>query len=221
MKRHLSFNYYSGKYVLEENEEIIFEIDSKDLKFDSLDFYNRVYKGKTAAIQLTNEIVDDPIKKGQYIFCWLLEIITSIQAEIQDPELEDTDDGTEEMHIQKKVWLFDFAACAGDGFYIDGEGLGDREIDCDNPNASYAVRIVGDSMEPTISNGSIVFVQKVDTLDDKDIGIFVVDGTVMCKRYREVNGKKWLQPDNDLEYAPVYFKQDTNCIIQGRVLLST
>ena len=54
MKRQLTFDYENGQYSLKENDEIIFSIDGKELKFISLDFYNGVYKDKSAAIELKN-----------------------------------------------------------------------------------------------------------------------------------------------------------------------
>lgn len=48
--------------------------------------------------------------------------------------------------------------------------------------ADFAVRIQGDSMEPHIADGSTVYVNR-DPLADGDVGIFCVDGTMLCKQY--------------------------------------
>lgn len=75
-------------------------------------------------------------------------------------------------------------------------------------------------MEPTIPDQSIVFVKKVDELQDGEIGIFVVDGNVMCKRYKIENGESWLQPDNDCDqYHSIILNDSIDCILQGKVLL--
>ena len=59
----------------------------------------------------------------------------------------------------------------------------------------------------TIEDQSIVFVQDVEELFDGDIGIFVVDNDVMCKRYREDGENKWLEPDNkSSEYKTICLK---------------
>jgi SOS-response transcriptional repressor LexA len=74
-------------------------------------------------------------------------------------------------------------------------------------------------MEPTIKDNSIVFVQRTDELHDGEIGIFVVDGNVMCKRLRKEGNKRWLQPDNDAEeHNPILLTEETACYCQGRVL---
>lgn len=218
MKRQLKFEFENDKYVIKENDTIVFSIDGKDLKFVSLDFYNGVYKDKSAAIELINAVEGDTLKKGSYIFQWLVEIISSVQSELNDSELEEV---AEIIVFKKKVPLFELSACAGNGFYSSGPIDVENEIDSPFDNADYAVRISGRSMEPTIKDQNIVFVQDVKDLRDGDIGIFVVDGEIMCKRYREENEEKWLEPDNkSLEYKTITFKNSDECRIQGKVLLN-
>ena len=48
--------------------------------------------------------------------------------------------------------------------------------------AELAVRIQGDSMEPQIADGSVVYVNH-DPLRSGDVGIFCVDGDMVCKQY--------------------------------------
>lgn len=218
MKRQLTFDFEDGKYVLKEGGQTIFSIDGKDLRFVSLDFYNGVYKGRSAAIELIDAIKADEFKKGKYIFAWLNEIISSIQAELHDP-----DPKIDEQPISfptKIVHLYDLSACAGSGFYSDGASDIRAQIKSPFADADYAVTISGKSMEPTITDGSIVFVKKVDEIYDKEIGIFIVDGNIMCKRYRENEGKKWLEPDNESpEYSHVILSEGVVCEFQGKVLL--
>ncbi len=51
--------------------------------------------------------------------------------------------------------------------------------------ADFAVRISGDSMEPYIADGSRVYVARMESLTDGDVGIFFVDGDMKCKQYVE------------------------------------
>ena len=221
MKRQLTFDYENEHYVIKEDNNTLFSINGRELKFVSLDFYTGIYKDRSAAIELTNVITTDGFKKGKYIFDWLTDIVTAIQSELNDPEIEEQTIIQFAGNQSKKVYLFEMAACAGDGFYSDGPSRSDDEIISPYEQADYAVRISGKSMEPTIEDNSIVFVQRADELHDGDIGVFVVDGNVMCKRLREDDGKRWLQPDNDAEeYAPVMLTEETVCYCQGRVLLS-
>ena len=50
--------------------------------------------------------------------------------------------------------------------------------------AEFAVRIQGDSMAPYIADGSVVYVNR-DPLRQGDVGIFCVDGEMVCKQYRK------------------------------------
>lgn len=50
------------------------------------------------------------------------------------------------------------------------------------PAAEFAVRIQGDSMAPFIADGSVVYVNR-DPLKAGDVGIFCVDGDILCKQY--------------------------------------
>ena len=50
------------------------------------------------------------------------------------------------------------------------------------PGAELAVRIQGDSMEPAIADGSVVYINH-DPLQNGDVGIFCVDGDMLCKQY--------------------------------------
>lgn len=215
MKRQLKFRFENDNYVITEDNSIIFSIDGKTLKFVSLEFYNGIYKDKSAAIELIKDIDDDILKKGDYIFNWLNEIINSIQAELNDPEPENI----KIIVCTKSVPLFEFSACAGDGFYSSEASKAEQKIESPFANADYAVTISGKSMQPTIKDGSTVFVEAIETLSDGDIGIFVVDGEVMCKRYCEDDKRVWLQPDNSSEYNPIELNEHIDCRIQGKVLI--
>lgn len=50
------------------------------------------------------------------------------------------------------------------------------------PAAEFAVRIQGDSMAPFIADGSVAYVNR-DPLKAGDVGIFCVDGDILCKQY--------------------------------------
>ena len=215
MKRQLKFRFENGNYIVTEDNSTLFTIDGKTLKFISLDFYNGIYKGKTAAIELVNDLDNDTLKKGGYIFNWLNEIINSIQVELKDPELDDI----QVVVLRKFVPLFELSACAGDGFYSEGPSKADGEVESPFADADYAVKISGKSMQPTIMDKSTVFVEATKVLSDGDIGVFVVDGEVMCKRYREDGARVWLQPDNSDEFNSVELNEHMDCRVQGKVLI--
>ena len=215
MKRQLKFRFENGNYVIKEGDSVVFSIDAKTLKFISLDFYNGIYKDKSAAIELVKDIDSSDSKMGNYIFNWINEIIISIQSELKEPELEDI----ELVVCRKFVPLVELSACAGDGFYSEGPSKAEGEVESPFANADYAVKISGKSMQPTIMDKSTVFVEATEVLSDGDIGIFVVDGEVMCKRYREDGERVWLQPDNSSEFDSIELNDHIDCRTQGKVLL--
>ena len=218
MKRIIKLDYKDNQYVLLESDNIIFSINENDLKFDSLKFYNGIYKGenKSVDIELNNEITNDPSKKGNYIYNWLNEIFRAIFNEIGDTS--SNDNNISKTEDSKVIPLFELSACAGDGFYID-ESVPHSDYSVSNQEADYAVKISGHSMEPVIPDGSIALVKQVKELNSNDIGIVNVDGQSMCKRYKKVGRGIVLVPDNNSgEYKSIKVSEVSSCVIQGKVV---
>lgn len=213
MRRTIEFNYQDNEYYLEENGARIFAIKATDLKFNSLDFYKGVYKGKSVDITLENRIANDPPKKGGYIFGWLSEIVLDIKKELSE-ELGDEDSERSKRIIR----LYEFAACAGNGSFFDDENVPYEEIEDATGEADYAVKISGNSMEPTIEDKSIVFVKKDAEATHGSVGLFVVDGELMCKRYIKKGLRYNLVPDNR-EFDTIADKSISTIEYLGRVLV--
>lgn len=219
MKRQLIFDFVEGNYVIKENASIIFTINGSDLQFDARKFYDGIYKGEncTTIIDFMNEISSDSLKKGKYIFQWISDIITAIQEEFQEI-CEQSSETVVPSIISKIVILYDMAACAGNGLYIDNSIQGE-EYPVVNEEADYAVKISGHSMEPTIPHNSIVLVKLIEQLEQDDIGIFNIDGDSMCKRYTQNEDVVVLVPDNESEkYQRITITSNMHCIIQGKVI---
>ena len=212
MKRTIEFNFQENEYFLQEEGNRIFTIKATDLKFNSIDFYNGLYKNKSANIVLINKIVNDPLNKGEYIFSWLSEIISEISKEFAEEETmeEDSPKG-------RVIPLFEFSACAGDGFFID-DNIPHTDIEDSTGCADYAVTISGNSMEPTIMDNSVIFVKKEEEPEHKEVGLFVVDGNVMCKRYVKQGRGYKLVPDNS-EHKTISGKDISSIAYLGKVIL--
>ena len=81
----------------------------------------------------------------------------------------------------RRIPLFASPAAAGYASPVLGEEY--EMIDAGGEDAAqFAVRICGDSMEPHIPDGSIVYVGR-EPLQNGDVGIFCVDGDTFCKQY--------------------------------------
>ncbi len=79
--------------------------------------------------------------------------------------------------------LYASPAAAGFAAPVFGEDYEMLTVTGDVPaGAELAVRIQGDSMTPWIADGSIVYVNH-DPLSGGDVGIFCVDGDMLCKQY--------------------------------------
>ena len=213
MKRTIEFNYQDDVFFLQEGDSRIFTILASDLKFNSVDFYSGVYKGKSADITLVNKCESDPYKKGAYIFTWLSDIVFAISNEFAEEE------SVEEIDLPTRVIpLFEFSACAGDGFYIN-DNIPHTDIVDTTGSADFAVTVSGNSMEPTIMDNSVIFIKKEAAPEHKEVGLFVVDGSVMCKRYM-VQGRGYkLVPDNS-EHRTILGKEISSLTYLGKVILS-
>lgn len=79
--------------------------------------------------------------------------------------------------------LYCSPAAAGFAEPVFGEDYEPLTVTGEVPmGAELAVRIQGDSMAPYIADGSVVYVNH-DPLQNGDVGIFCVDGDMLCKQY--------------------------------------
>lgn len=226
MKRQLQFTSENDSYVIKERGNTIFAINESDLKFEALSFYNGLYAdaNKSVNIELTNLLGENLSKKDRYIFSWLNSIIESIANEIGDQSENDSENDSDndplsEGIIAREIPLFELAACAGEGFSFDQDSIPSEPYPVQNPSPDFAVKISGKSMEPTIKDGSIVLIKKVDEIRSGDIGIFNVNNEVMCKRYCITeSGEKTLKPENK-RFKTINLDDGTSCILLGKVLI--
>ena len=117
----------------------------------------------------------------------------------------------------KPLKLFNQAACAGMGNLIDDDSY--SIVDFQNPpiTAQFAVKIQGNSMQPAISDGDIVFVQPNVQLQNGDIGIFTYNGETYCKKIVIRDNKIFLTSLNP-NYRDIEVYNPEDLFITGRVL---
>jgi repressor LexA len=68
--------------------------------------------------------------------------------------------------------------------------------------ADYALTVKGDSMEPLIKDGSIIFVRNQPEVENGEIAIVDIDGEITCKKVHLENGTVELRPVNP-KYKPM------------------
>ena len=117
-------------------------------------------------------------------------------------------------------------AAAGYASPIEGEDYELIERTMDTPlEADFCISIRGDSMQPYIRDGSIVYVKRDAPLREFDVGVFFVDGDVYCKQWcTDFNGTLHLLSANPLRRdANIDIPRDSgrSCVCFGKVLLPT
>ena len=113
--------------------------------------------------------------------------------------------------------LFDLAASAGTGQFLDGESSEPVDAAGAPEGADFAVRIAGDSMEPAIRDGSVVWVRRCESIERGRVGIFVLDGQAYCKRLGASGGRTALISENRA-YPPIVPGEGDRLRVLGEVL---
>lgn len=115
--------------------------------------------------------------------------------------------------------LFYLPASAGGGAFLDSD---DYEL-YRFPSkivpfgTTFALRVRGDSMEPVFSDGDIVFVKQQPTLENGQIGIFILNGEGFIKKFHQGEDGYTLISKNP-EYEDIFVKENDDIRIVGRVL---
>ena len=86
-----------------------------------------------------------------------------------------------------------------------------------NSSSLFAVNVVGDSMEPTIKNSSIILCRKGVDLRNGEIGTFIVNGESYVKRLKVTGNYIALISDNP-NYQPIYIGPGDEFTAVGKVL---
>ena len=114
-----------------------------------------------------------------------------------------------------KVDLYNYPASAGTGNFLETERPDEILVkECSEAeDADYVIPISGDSMEPTYHDGDKVFVEKCDSVEIGEIGIFIVNGEAYIKEL----GNKCLISHNEA-YKPIKLGSSDSIYCCGRVL---
>jgi transcriptional regulator with XRE-family HTH domain len=115
-------------------------------------------------------------------------------------------------------------AAAGYASPIQGEDYEEIPRTAETPaGADFCITVRGDSMEPFIPDGSLIYVKRGAALEEFEAGVFYVDGDVFCKQWcTDYAGTLHLLSANPLrEDANIVIPRDSGrvCICFGKVLL--
>ena len=92
-------------------------------------------------------------------------------------------------------------------------------IDCpaNMSNASIAIKIYDNSMEPTLKKDSYAFVELNVPLNNKDIGVFQFNDKIIIRKFIVRKDKLVLRSENNI-YADIDISEDTPFTIIGRII---
>ena len=118
----------------------------------------------------------------------------------------------------RPIPLYTQVATAGKGNYLDDQDADLCDLEAPE-DATFAIRISGDSMEPLIQDGDIVFVHGQHDIYSGEIGIFSYNGESFCKLWDNRGGVPKLVSINKSKYPPIFLKKSDRVITHGKVLL--
>ena len=114
--------------------------------------------------------------------------------------------------------LYDIPVSAGTGNFLDDSTYEDIEVPSYVPVAvDFALRVSGDSMNPLIQDGQVIWVKEQEVLDSGDIGIFSYSGDVYCKKLIADGARAYLRSLNPL-YDDIEVKEDFGFKTIGKVV---
>lgn len=114
-----------------------------------------------------------------------------------------------------KMDYYTLPASAGTGSFLDSDLAEELLVpeSAEAEQADFVISVSGDSMEPTYHDGDKVFVEKCDSVDIGEVGIFVVNGDVYIKEL----GSKCLISHNE-KYKPIRIGENDSVYCSGRVI---
>lgn len=114
--------------------------------------------------------------------------------------------------------LFELPASAGTGQFLDGDRYEMAPVGPEVPeSADFGVRIAGDSMEPVIPDGGVVWVRRRETLENGRIGVFALNGDAYCKKLEAGEGGVRLVSLNPA-YRPIRVTDPAGLRVFGEVV---
>ena len=104
---------------------------------------------------------------------------------------------------------------AGSGVYLDDTTADKINIPNNEKtkSADFALRISGNSMEPKYHDGDILLVERCDSFDVGELGIFVLDGQGYFKQY---GGDRLISLNP--EFTDILLKDYSEIVCCGKVV---
>ncbi len=149
------------------------------------------------------------------------ERVTNIATEVETKSVPNQTEQEEQKTVSLKVYSQKASAGLGNYLYDDDSyDIMDFSEDEVPKKAAFGIKITGDSMEPKIHHGQIVFVEPTPRLNDGEIGIFVYNGEAYCKKLHINYEKETISLISlNKSYAPRPIPDPESLQTVGKVLL--
>lgn len=124
---------------------------------------------------------------------------------------------TKQEKLTRTIPLYDLPVSAGTGQFLDSSSY--ELIDVDEASAvdaTFAVRVRGDSMIPRFDDGEIIYIKQQQTLEHGECGIFILNGEVYCKLLGGENGVQLISINS--AYLPINVSDNDEFRVLGKVL---
>lgn len=122
-------------------------------------------------------------------------------------------------HLRRSIPLYDLPVSAGTGQFLDSSKYELIEVDETVPlSATYAVRISGDSMLPHFVDQQIIYIKQQQTLENGEIGIFILNGDAYCKQLDGDTKSNTMLVSLNSKYEPIIIKEYDEFRVLGKVV---
>ncbi len=161
----------------------IYEINSINYLLN--DYVNEAYENTDNAVTPINAVNE------QSLISNYRKLNTEGQGKVDTYTIDLVDSGKYSREINPepevkyiKMAVYDEPAAAGIGNYLQGSSFEFMSVPENSvpSGADFGVRISGNSMDPKIKDGSIVWVKSQVSLENGEIGVFVLNNEAYCKR---------------------------------------
>ena len=114
--------------------------------------------------------------------------------------------------------MYYIGASAGTGQFLDSDDYDIVEVPDDVPiSATFGLHVSGNSMEPTLFDGETIWVHMQPTLENGEIGIFLLDGDAYVKKYHQSDsGIQFISLNK--KYAPIQVTSGSTLKTFGKVV---
>jgi len=159
-----------------------------------------------------DEVIEAFLALPPKIRACILDIMTQLGGVVESSR-------TAQAEEPKPTWTVCYsedAVSAGVGYALDEYERMEKLKVVDTPEArraTFAVRVSGDSMESSYSDGDIVLVQQVDQIEQGQIGVFFVNGSGYIKEY---GGDRLISHNSKYDDIQLHDSDTMRCF--GRVI---